>query len=220
MEKDLPLWLPQKLNLNPIFEKEAKMRQWLFGQYLLITIFLTLTGIRANALPGQSSQRVAAWIEGHPTLSPRLSTGLIVKKIDTPARRFTFEAREIPPGRIGFNANPGIIRSESISFYDVISGVSFTRLAEALRTIYGLDIYQDFNLASVIYSYPTPETTELARRQNRPLLAAQKGELRLGSRYAYWVEIAETETGIAYNGEITVFLKEDLDKIETELRAR
>ncbi|MBZ8179656.1 hypothetical protein [Oscillatoria salina] len=196
------------------------MRKWLFGRYLLVSILITLTGSRANALPGQSTERVAAWIEGHPTLRPGLGAGLIVKKIDTPARRFTFEAREIPPGRIGFNANPGIIRSESISFYDAVSGVSFTRLAEALRTIYGLDIYQDFDRATVIYTYPTRETTELARRQNRPLLAAQKGELRLGSRYAYWVEIAETETGIAYNGEITVFLKEDLNKIETELRAR
>jgi hypothetical protein len=51
-------------------------------------------------------------------------------------------------------------------------------------------------------------------------LEQQQGELRLGERFAYWLEITNTESGKAFNGQITVFLKEDLNKIEAEVRAR
>ncbi len=49
---------------------------------------------------------------------------------------------------------------------------------------------------------------------------ALKGELRVGSRYAYWVEVARAKNGKAFTGQMTVFLKSDLDKLEEELRNR
>jgi hypothetical protein len=51
-------------------------------------------------------------------------------------------------------------------------------------------------------------------------LAAQQGKLLLGERYAYWVEVTQTDKGKAFNGHLTIFLKEDLNKLQTELRDR
>lgn len=187
--------------------------------YLLPFTFYLLTS-PAKALPGESKQTVAAWIEGHPTLRPGIGDGLRVTKSDTPAMRFTFQATALPPGRIAVPRNSSGIRSERISFYDAINGVTTERLVESLRVIYGPPIYQDYERARIVYAYPTPETVDVARRQNRPLLAAQQGELRVGERYAYWMEIIQTDSGNALNGQLTVFLKEDIDKLETELRDR
>jgi len=94
------------------------------------------------------------------------------------------------------------------------------RLTESLRVIYGPAIYQDYQRANLVYAYPTPATIDLARRQNRPMLIARQGELLLGDRFAYWLEVTRTENGKPINGRITVFLPEDLDKLEVELRNR
>ena len=187
--------------------------------FLLPFSFLVL-GSSANALPGETTDTVAAWINAHPTLRPGIGDGLLVQKTSTPAQRFTFQATVLPPGRVSLPRDRGTIRTERLTFYDMVNGVTPERLEESLRTIYGSVIYQDFDRASIVYYYPTPDIAELARRQNRPLLAARQGELRLGERFAYWWEITEAEEGKAFNGQLTVFLKEDFDKLETELRDR
>ncbi len=187
--------------------------------FLLPFSFLVL-GSSANALPGETTDTVAAWINAHPTLRPGIGDGLLVQKTSTPAQRFTFQATVLPPGRVSLPRDRGTIRTERLTFYDMVNGVTPERLEESLRTIYGSTIYQDFDRASIVYYYPTPEIAELARRQNRPLLAARQGELRLGERFAYWWEITQTEEDKAINGQLTVFLKEDFDKLETELRDR
>ncbi len=187
--------------------------------FLLPFSFLLL-GSTANALPGETTDTVTAWINAHPTLRPGIGDGLLVQKTSTPAQRFSFQATVLPPGRVSLPRDRGTIRTERLSFYDMVNGVTPERLEESLRTIYGSTIYQDFDRASIVYYYPTPEIAELARRQNRPLLAARQGELRLGERFAYWWEITQTEEGKAFNGQLTVFLKEDFDKLETELRDR
>lgn len=187
--------------------------------FLLLPVALFLPSA-ANALPGDTVDQVKAWIAGNPTLRPGIGDGLVVRKSDTAAQQFTFQATVLSPGRVEFTGDRTIIRTETFSFFDVINGVTANRLAESLRTLYGADIYQDFANAQVIYDYPSPQTVELARRQNRPLLAAQQGQLRQGARYAYWVEVVQTNTGKAFNGKMTIFLKEDLNKLETELRDR
>lgn len=179
-----------------------------------------LFGSAANALPGETTDTVAAWINAHPTLRPGIGDGLLVQKTSTPAQRFTFQATVLPPGRLTLPTNRGTIRTERISLHDRVNGVTPERLEESLRTIYGSMVYQDFDRASLVYYYPMPEAAELARRQNRPLLAAQQGELRLGERFAYWWEVTKTEEGKAFNGQLTIFLKEDFNKLETELRDR
>lgn len=179
-----------------------------------------LFGSTANALPGETTDTVASWINAHPTLRPGIGDGLLVQKTSTPAQRFTFQATVLPPGRLTLLTDRGTIRTERMSLYDRVNGVTRERLEESLRTIYGSLVYQDFDRASLVYSYPTPAISELARRQNRPLLAAQQGELRLGERFAYWWEVTKTEEDKAFNGQLTIFLKEDFNKLETELRDR
>ncbi|AFZ18515.1 hypothetical protein [Allocoleopsis franciscana] len=185
-----------------------------------LTVFLVLFPSIANALPGQRTEAVVAWINANPTLRPAIGNGLRVTRSSTPAQRFTFQASVLPPGRFTLAKDQGTIRSERMTFYDMINGVTLERLRESLRVIYGPTIYEDYERAQLIYDYPVPATIDLARRQNRPLLEQQQGELRLGDRFAYWLEITNTESGKAFNGQITVFLKEDLKKIETEVRAR
>jgi hypothetical protein len=86
--------------------------------------------------------------------------------------------------------------------------------------IYGVEISQDFDRASVLYAYPSEEKIIEAVRKNDPKLAALQGELRQGRRYAYWLEIAQTPEGLAYSGKVTVFLADDLEKLKTELTNR
>ena len=190
-----------------------------FTFYLLPFTFSLLPST-ANALPGQSTQTVAAWINANPTLRPGIGDGLRVTKSNTAAQRFSFQASVFPAGRITTVKDRGTIRSERMTFYDTINGVTIERLRESLRVIYGPTISQDYDQAKLVYDYPVPETIDLARRQNRQLLAQQQGELRLGERFAYWIEITKTDTDKAFNGQITVFLKEDINKLEVELRNR
>ncbi len=196
------------------------MGRWKQWSVVSLGILLALGTGRASALPGQKTEEVVAWINANPTLRPGIGDGLLVRKTNTARERFTFQATVLPPGRVTPTKDKGTIRTENFTFFDMINGVTPDRLKESLRVVYGLDIYQDYERARVVYNYPSPETVELARRLNRPLLALQQGELRLGDRYAYWMEVTQNEKGKAYNGQMTVFLKEDLDKLETELRDR
>jgi hypothetical protein len=197
--------------------QNSKLSWW---SVLSLGILLSLGGTRAAALPGESTQTVAAWINAHPTLRPGRREGLLVTKSNTAAQRFTFQATVLPPGRVNFPTDRGTIRSERIYFYDMINGVTPDRLKESLRVIYGPIIYQDYEQATVVYDYSVPQAVNLARRQNLNLLAAQQGKLLLGERYGYWMEVTQTDTGKAFNGQLTIFLKEDLDKLQTELRNR
>jgi hypothetical protein len=174
----------------------------------------------ADALPGQSTEEVGTWIKAHPTLRPRSGEQLFVQKTDTAAQRFTFQASVLPPGRVEFSKDRGKIRSERISMYDAINGMTFTRLQESLRVIYGLEIYQDYDRAQVVYQYPNEKVVNSARFAKTPIREALKGELRVGDRYVYWVEIAQPKTGKAFTGQMTVLLKTDLGKLEKELQIR
>ncbi|RCJ40790.1 hypothetical protein A6770_10315 [Nostoc minutum NIES-26] len=175
---------------------------------------------KANALPGQSTEEVGTWMKAHPTLRPGNGEQLYVQKSDTAAQRFTFQASVLPPGKVEFTKDRGRIRYERLAMYDAINGMSFQRLQESLRVIYGLDIYQDFNRAQVMYEYPNQSAINSARLAKTPIREALKGELRVGDRYAYWMEIAQPRGGKAFTGQMTVFLKTDIDKLESELRTR
>jgi len=180
----------------------------------------TLFDSQANALPGQSTEEVSAWIKAHPTLRPRSGEQLFVQKTDTAAQRFSFQASVLPPGRIEFSKDRGRIRTERIAMYDAINGMTFARLQESLRVIYGLEIYQDYDRAQVVYQYPNQSVINSARFAETPIREALKGELRVGDRYVYWVEIAQPKTGKAFTGQMTILLKTDLDKLERELQSR
>ncbi len=180
----------------------------------------TLFTSKANALPGQTTDRVTAWIKAHPTLRPSSGETLLVRKSDTAAVRFIFQASVLSPGLATPAGDPGVIRTEQIDLFNAIDGVTANRLEESLRVIYGLDIYQDYQRAQVVYAYPNEAMVREARGQAAPLQEALQGQLRLGDRYAYWLEIAQPRQGFPITGKITILLKSDLDKLESELRNR
>ncbi|BAY20925.1 hypothetical protein NIES2100_06690 [Calothrix sp. NIES-2100] len=179
-----------------------------------------LVDSQANALPGQQTEEVTTWIQAHPTLRPKSGERLFVQKSDTAAQRFTFLASVLPPGKVAFTKDRSMIRSERMTMYDAVNGMTFERFQEALRVIYGLGIYQDFQNAQLIYKYPNQSAINSARLAKTPIREALQGELRVGDRYAYWVEVAQPREGKAFTGQMTVLLKSDVDKLEAELRNR
>lgn len=174
----------------------------------------------AQALPGQTVEQVTAWINSNPSLRPAVGDGLLVQRSNSPSQRFIFEASVFPPGLAALTRDRSTIRMERYAYFDQVNGVTQERLVESLRTLYGLDIYQDYDRSRLVYAYPTQQTIDLARRRNLPLLAAQQGELRLGDRFGYWWEVTNTPRGKAFNGRMTIFLREDLDQLEIQLRNR
>lgn len=175
----------------------------------------------ALALPGQTVAEVRSWMKASPTIRPAATERLTVRKSDSAAQRFTFEASLFAPGALVADSRNGSrIRSETFKLFDVQNGVTKARLEESLRAIYGLDVTQDFDRAQTIYTYPTAATVQTAISQNMPVLGALQGEIRKGARFAYWVEVAQDQQGKAYAGHITVFQHRDIDKLETEIRNR
>ncbi|MEP0923830.1 hypothetical protein [Leptolyngbya sp. FACHB-711] len=205
------------------------MKKLRFGfQLVFASVLLMITDIgqfslrndRAMALPGQTVDQAAAWIQANSALRPASGETLLVRKSDTPARRFSFEALTASPGRAAALESRGTIRTERITLFDMTNGVTFDRLASTLRSVYGDDIYQDFVQGNLVYRYPTEEQQQAATNRDTPLLESVQGEIRQGDRYAYWMETAQTRSGEAYSGQIYVFLPEDINKLETELRDR
>ena len=181
---------------------------------LLSAGFWLLLGARTCfALPGQTVNEVESWIQAHPTLRPEPGESLLVRFSDTPAQRFIFQASVLAPGQISLTGNGAIIRSERLQFFDMINGVTFNRLEESLRSIYGADVYSDFRGSVTVYAYPN----ESSPPPRNPDLLLQ-GELREGVRYAYWVEIAANQEGVIYTGRINVLLKEDLPPLQNHLQ--
>lgn len=177
------------------------------------------------ALPGQRTSTVAAWILGNPTLQAAFGEDLVVQR-RAGDEEFRFEASIFPPGRIrrtrpfgGCNTpiSAGRIRAEQFWLKDFTNTVPRDRLELGLRAIYGLNIYVDYNDAALVYQYPTPQMIEQARRLARPALEGNRGEIRMGDRYAYWLERAVLEDGTAPSGHMTVLLKEDVPKLVQEL---
>ena len=185
-----------------------------------LSITLSLLAGRVQALPGQTPDEAMVWIQANPTLRPVRGEKLLVRKSDTPAQRFIFAATPQQVGRASAGATGGIIRTEETSFFDLRNGVTRDRLQEALRVIYGPTVYQDYAQAKTLYAYPTQKNLDQAVNRDTPLLAALQGEVREGDRYAYWLEIARQPNGFAYTGKIIVFLRDDLPKLEGELRNR
>ncbi len=201
-------------------KKSAKMKG---AKIAIAAIFLTQTvnlamGQEAIALPGQTPDQVADWIKTNPALRPEIGERLLVRKSDTPSRRFQFQASVLLPGIAELRGDANLIRSEQIKFFDIINGVTRSRLEESLRSIYGPEIMRDYATAKRVYAYPTAAI--LGRLQGRnvsAILRNLQGELRQGKKYGYWVELLQNGKGSANSGQITVFELQSLPKLEQEL---
>lgn len=174
--------------------------KWVRFVWSLSIVAIALPTEAVLALPGQTIEEATAWVRSHPTLKPAPGERLLIRKSDTPAKRFTFQALPLPVGRLAPGLGIRIIRSEELALVDLVNGVSRDRLLESLRLIYGASVYQDYQQAKIAYSYAN-------------------GELREGEFYGYWLETFPKPGSVADAGRVTVFLKADLPKLEAELKA-
>ncbi len=169
----------------------------------------------AAALPGQPEPVVADWIRTHGVLAPAPHERLLVRKSDTAAHRFEFEASATLPG---FAAFPGdkanVIRSERLSFFDLANPVTLDRLQETLRSLYGPEIMMDFAGAPAVYRYPPaavpPDST----------LGLLRGEIRRGGSFAYWWEQVARTPGQPHSGRLVIFENAHIDKVQAEIARR
>ncbi|MFN5764778.1 MAG: hypothetical protein ACK470_10295 [Pseudanabaena sp.] len=193
----------------------------LLTQIVSIAIPTTVPSVipSAIALPGQTPDQVIDWIRTNPALRPEAGERLLVRKSDTPSRRFQFQASVVLPGIAAIQkSEANLIRSEQIRIFDIINGVTRSRLEESLRSIYGPDIMRDYATAKRVYAYPTVAMLQRSQSKNAsPILRALQGELRQGKKYAYWVELLQNGKGSSNSGQITVFELDSLPKLEQEL---
>ncbi|MEM7063652.1 MAG: hypothetical protein AAF572_10870 [Cyanobacteria bacterium P01_B01_bin.77] len=176
-----------------------------------------LSGSPSYGLPGYSVNETKTWMQGHPTLRAESREGLRVHRADIPSRRFTFQASVFPIG--GFQqagdssiwsdsnrqANLSIIRREEFTLVDYDEPITIARLEESLRIIYGPETYADYRRADLIDGY----TTEFS---------AIQGEVRLGTVYAYWIEITPDVNGVDTIGKLNVILPEDVTRLQSYLQ--
>ena len=120
----------------------------------------------AQALPGQGSDEVLLWMKANPGIRPSPTEKLTVQRSNGPSQRMSFEASVLSPGRIMPSRTGGRIRSETLTLFDMLYGVSEARIEATVRSIYGLEVHRDFQTAKVIYAYPTikAEATALDRK--------------------------------------------------------
>jgi hypothetical protein len=190
-------------------------------EILTTALMLSAIGIPiAQALPGQGTDEVLQWVKTNPGLRPSPGEKLVVRRNNGPVQRLTFEVSMLAPGRIVPIRTSGKVRTETLTIFDMLYGVTEARLEESLRSVYGATVHRDFQTAKVLHTYPTNEAVQKAIKANQPIAAALKGELRKGQTFAYWVEVTRNPDGLNYGGKVIVFLPEDLPKIESEIKAR
>ncbi len=194
-----------------------------------IKVGLTMTAMwmglatAAAALPGQSVDEVAAWMQAHPTLRAEPRERLSLRRSDTPARRYTFHASVVGPGTgtgspgdslLRSSRQPVMVRSEKFTLVDMVNGVSVTRLEDALRSLYGAEVYADYrrSQSALIYSSSRPEDWGTQR--------AAQAQISEGNLYGYLIEVIPDADGTLSTGSVTVMLKEDTPSLAEALRNR
>ena len=170
-------------------------------------------------VPGYSVDEVKTWMQGHPTLRADRREGLRVHRADVPSRRFTFQASVFPIGGLGLSSNSAgqlsssspqrdlsKVRREEFILVDYDEPVSLERLEDALRTLYGPDMYADYRRARATYEYSGSVNNRL------------QGEVRVGNLYAYWIELTSDTNGVVTTGKLNVILTEDVDHLQSYLQ--
>ncbi len=188
----------------------------------LTSIWLGFT-TAASALPGQSVDEAEAWMQAHPTLRALPRERLSIRRNDTPSRRYTFHGSVFGPGGGGSNqglllrersGEPIIVRSEKFTLVDIISGVSVPRLEDALRTIYGAEVYADYRRSQSLLVYSP------SRLEDRGTQRAARSQLYEGDLYAYLVEVLPNPDGTIHTGAVSVMVKEDIPEFKIALSSR
>jgi hypothetical protein len=198
-------------------------------RHILLKAGFTLTSVwilglttPASALPGQSIDEAEAWIQAHPTLRAEPNERLSLRRNDTPSRRYSFNASIYGPGSAGGESllsrrnsgQPIMVRSEKFTLVDLISGVSIERLEDALRTLYGAEVYADYRRSQSVLVYSP------GRAEDRGTQRASRAQISEGELYAYIVEVIPDPDGTIHTGTVSVMLKEDLPALQAALSER
>ncbi len=191
------------------------------GTKVGLTITAIWMGLTAGAaaLPGQSVDEAAAWMQAHPTLRAEPRERLSLRRSDTPARRYTFHGSVIGPGSSGDllrsnSEQPVMVRSEKLTLVDMVSGVGIARLEDALRSLYGAEVYADYRRSQSVLVYSPSRPEDLGTQR------AARAQLSEGNLYGYLIEVIPDPDGTIYTGSITVMLKEDTSSLAEALRSR
>ncbi len=201
------------IDLRPILLKAG---------FILTSIGILGITSPASALPGQSVDEAEAWMQAHPTLRAEPNERLSLRRNDTPSRRYTFNASTYGPGSAGGDSllsrrdsgQPTMVRSEKFTLVDLISGVSIDRLEDALRTLYGAEVYADYRRSQSILVYSP------GRLEDRGTQRASRAQVSEGELYAYIVEVIPDPDGTIHTGTVSIMLKEDLPALRTALSNR
>ena len=181
------------------------------------------TAHTASAIPGQPVDEAKAWMQAHPTLRALPNERLSLRRNDTPARRYTFHGSIFGPGgsgsggtllERGLSDGPMVVRSEKFTLVDLISGVSVSRLEDALRMLYGAQVYADYRRSQSILVYST------GRIEDRGTRRSPRAQLTEGELYAYIIEVIPDADGTIHTGTVTVMLKEDIPPLKAALEQR
>lgn len=176
----------------------------------------------AHALPGQSVDEAEAWMQAHPTLRADPAERLSIRRNDTPSRRYTFHGSIFGPGGSSGDSLllrrrsgvPLIVRSEKFTLVDIISGVSINRLEDALRTIYGAEVFADYRRAQSVLVYSP------GRAEDRGTRRVARAQLFEGEIYAYIIEVIPNPDGTIHTGTVSVMVKEDIPALRVALQNR
>ncbi len=176
----------------------------------------------AIALPGQTANEAAAWMQAHPTLRALPSERTSIRRNNTPSSRYTFHASVFgPSGGSGESllvrrrsGEAILVRSEKFTLVDIVRGVDIPQLEDSLRNIYGAEIYADYRRAQTVMVYSP------GRAEDRGTLRAHRAQLLEGNLYAYLIEVMPNTNGVVETGAVTVMLKEDVPAIQEGLRSR
>ncbi|MGB7088129.1 MAG: hypothetical protein WBD47_21410 [Phormidesmis sp.] len=188
---------------------------------MIIGIWLGLAA-SADALPGQSVQEAEAWMQAHPTLRATPQERLSIRRNDTPARRYTFHGSIWGPGSGTGQSlllreevdGPTMIRSEKFTLVDITRGVSVARLEDALRTLYGAEVYADYRRSHSLLVYSPGRSGDSDPTSHR----ASRSQLTEGELFAYLIEVIPNPDGTIHTGAVTVMLKEDVPALMAAIR--
>ena len=176
----------------------------------------------ASAIPGQTVDEARAWMQAHPTLRSLPNERLSLRRNDTPARRYTFNGSIFGPAggtgqtllERGLNSGPMLVRSEKFTLVDLINGVSVSKLEDALRMLYGAQVFADYRRAESVLVY-SPGRTE-----DRGTARSPRAQITEGDLYAYIIEVIPDVDGTIHTGTVTVMLKEDVPPLKAALEEK
>ncbi len=193
------------------------MVKWWIG--IAAGLSVCILAPRTEAIPGQSADQAATWIQENAALGAAPGETLLINRTQPDGTRFSFQASVAPPGRIINPLDRETIRSERMTFFKP-EGLTPQDLEEAIKAIYGPEIAADLEQAAEVLRYPAPQVVSAPATDENFLERAIQGVVKQGELLVYWMELTQNRDGTVQQGQVVVFEEEWLPKIKEELSQR